>query len=160
VNSDWPLPTGNSWLLLELQAALRAASASAFDPTVIRKPAAIEDDRLDARRPGARRDGLAHARRAFRPRGDSRSCEDRVGRGGGGQRPSRGVIDHLGVDVVQAAEDGQPRRVWPACEVGSQPNMPADARALAIGLLSAYFAAPAPAVLPVLPALRRIRSPR
>src|SRR5216684_593241 len=145
-------------LLLELQSGGARGLGERFDPTVIRKTAAIEDDRLDARLPGALGDGLAHGSRAFRPRGRLQALmKIGVGRGGGGQRPSRRVIDQLGVDVVQAAEDGEPRARGTAHEVGPQPNMPADARGATIALPVHYFAAPAPVVLPVLPALRRIR---
>src|SRR6202171_4700679 len=145
----------------ELQSGAARGLGQRFDPAVVRKTAAIEDDRLDARLASALGDGLPHGGRAFRPRGRLQAlAKSGVSRGGGGQRSSRGVIDHLGIDVVQAAEDGEPRAGGTTLEMGPQPDMAADARALAIGLLVHYFAAPAPVVLPVLPALRRIRSPR
>src|ERR1700736_4219756 len=145
----------------ELQSGAARGLGQRFDPAVVRKTAAIEDDRLDARLASALSVALPHRGRAFRPRRRLQAlAKSGVGRGGGGQRSSRGVIDQLGIDVVQAAEDGEPRARGTTLDLGPQPDMAADARALAIGLLGHYFAAPAPVVLPVLPALRRTRSPR
>src|SRR6266480_2212492 len=147
-------------LLLELQSGAARGFGQRFDPTVIRESAAIENDGLDARLAGALGDRLADGSRAFRTRWRLQTLAERaIGRRGGGQRSSGDVIDYLGIDVVQAAEDGEPRSGGTALQVSPQPNMPAHPRVAAIGLLVHYFAAPVP-VLPVLPALRRIRSPR
>src|ERR1700730_6768374 len=146
--------------LLELQSSVARRFGQRFDATVVRKTAAIEDDGLDPGLQGPFGNRLAHRRRAFRSgRRLQALAKIGVGRRGGGQRPARGVIDHLRVDVVQASEDGEPRTLGTALEMGPEPDMPANARGAAIRNFVHYFA-PAPAVFPVLPALRRIRSPR
>src|SRR2546421_9004073 len=145
--------------LSELQSGAARSFRQRFDATVIRKTATIEDNGLDAGLAGALGKGLADGRRPFRAGGRLQAlAKIGIGGGGGRQRPSRRVVDQLGVDVVQASEDGEPGPCGTALEVRAQPDMPANPRGAAIGDLVHYFAAPA--VFPVLPALRRTRSPR
>src|SRR5256885_8132038 len=123
-------------------------------------PAAIEDDVLDARLPGTLGDRLADGGGALRCRRRlERFTQVGIRRRGGRQRPSRGVVDDLGVDVMQASKHRQPWPFRPTFEMGPQSHVAPDSAGAAIGQLVHYFAAPAP-VFPVLPALRRMRSPR
>src|SRR6266851_4268483 len=154
------MPFSLSVTHLKLQSGAARGFGQRLDATVVRETAAIEDDGLDARFAGPLGDRLAHRRRAFVARWRlERLAEVGVGAGRGRQRPARGVIDHLGVDMVQAAEDRQPRPGRTTLEVSAQPAVPTDPRGAAIRNFVHYFAAPAP-VFPVLPALRRMRSPR
>src|SRR4029077_16640658 len=145
---------------LELQSGAARGFGQRLDSTVVGEAAAIEDDRLDARLAGALGDGLADGGGALCARGRlERLAKVGVGARGGRQRPARGVVDYLRVNVMQAAEDRQPRPIRTTLEVAAQPAVPANPRRATIRNFVHYFAAPAP-VFPVLPALRRIRSPR
>src|SRR5438270_1365031 len=146
-------------LFLELQSRATRGFGQRLDPTVVGKPPTIEDDRFDPRFQRPFGDRLADGRSALRAgvRLD-RLAQGAVRRRGCRQRPPRGVIDDLRIDMMQAAEHRQPWPLGPALEVGAQPDMTANPCAAAIGNLVHYFAAPA--VFPVLPALRRTRSPR
>src|SRR6202035_1128736 len=130
---------------LKLQSGAARGFRQRLDSTVVGETAAIEDHGLDARFAGPLGDRLADRRGAFGSRRRlERLAQVGVGAGGGRPCPARGVIDHLGVDVVQAAEARQP---WPrrtTLEVAAQPAVPADPRRAAIGDLIHYFAAPAP----------------
>src|SRR2546423_2289111 len=144
----------------KLQSGAARGFGQRLDSTVVGKTAAIEYDGLDARFAGTLRDRLADRRRAFGARRRlDRLAQVGVGAGGGRQRPPRGIIDHLRIDMVQAAENSQPRPGRTTLEVAPQPAVPADPRGATIRDLVHYFSAPAP-VFPVLPAFRRTRSPR
>src|SRR6267378_3572688 len=91
---------------LELQSGAARGFGQRLDSTVVGEAAAIEDDGLDARLAGPLGDRLTDGRCAFGSRWRlERLAEIRVRARGGRQRPARGVIDHLRVDVMQAAED-------------------------------------------------------
>ena len=91
-----------------------------------------------------------------------RALERGLQRGGGGERGARRVVDHLGVDVVDAAEDREARATGGALHAEADPLVPLLPRGAARGGLRhrrtslRYFLPP---ILPALPALRRITSP-
>src|SRR5579864_1704913 len=147
-------------LFLELQAGAARGFGEGLDSAVIGESTAIEDDRLDAGLAGSLGNRLADRGRAFDTgRRLHRLAQVGVGRRGGDQRPARGVVDDLRITMMQAPEHRQPGPGRPAGQVVPKPGVAADPRAAAISLLVHPYFAP-PAVLPVLPALRRIRSPR
>src|SRR5882762_3855934 len=144
----------------KLQSGAARGFGQRLDSTVVWKTATVEDHVLDARFAGALGDRLADRGRAFGARWRlERLAQVGIGTGGSRQRPARGIIDHLRVDMVQAAKDSQPRPGRTTLEVAAQPAVPADPRGATIRDFIHYFAAPAP-VFPVLPAFRRTRSPR
>src|SRR5579864_1662697 len=147
-------------LFLELQAGAAGGFGEGLDSAVIRESTAIEDHRFDAGLAGSLGNRLADGGRAFDTgRRLHRLAQVGVRRRGGDQRAAGSVVDDLRIAMMQAAEHGQPGAGRPARQVVPKPGVPADARAATISLLVHPYFAP-PAVLPVLPALRRIRSSR
>src|SRR6267378_6991189 len=117
----------------KLQSGAARGFGQRLDSTVVWKTATVEDHVLDARFAGTLGDRLADRGRAFRARWRlERLAQVGIGTGGSRQRPARGIIDHLRVDVVQAAEDRQPRPGRTTLEVAAQPAVPADARGATI----------------------------
>src|SRR5579884_166281 len=98
-------------IVLELQSGRSGRIGQGLDPAMIEIAAAIEDDRLHARGDGPLGHGAAHRRGGGRVGGGAlqRALQLALDGRGGGQGASLGVVDHLRGDVVQAAEDGQPR---------------------------------------------------
>ena len=122
--------------------------------------AAVEDHGLDAGRLGALGDGLADglASRSALVAGAAGQRRFR-GRGGGQRAPGR-VVDHLRVDVLGAAEDGQARTLRGAGDRRADAVVAlAHAAASRDALLHQWSDFGRLAALPALPALRRIRSP-
>src|SRR5204862_6103105 len=102
---------------LELQTVFARRIGERFDVAVIDVAAAVEHDLGDALVLGLlgdeRADGLGRRGvRAFRPR----VLLPARGRGDG---LARGVVDHLRVDVLEAAEDGQARTIRSAVDLAA-----------------------------------------
>src|SRR5919198_6768770 len=91
-----------------VEARLARRVGQRLDAAVVAEAAAVEDDRLDAQGPGPLGDGPAHAPRRLdvAARRPAQLLLDGRGRGEG-HGPL--VVDDLRVDVVQAAEDREPR---------------------------------------------------
>src|SRR5690606_26765054 len=91
----------------EVEAGLAGRVGEGLDLAVIGEAAAVEDDRLDAGSLGLFGDGFADLRSGFLARAlGRRPLLERRGRG---DRPSGGVVDDLGVDVLIGKVDGETR---------------------------------------------------
>src|SRR6266849_1481801 len=140
-------------LTLKLQSGFASSVRQSLDSAVVQEATAVEHDPTHAgslRRSGdllADLRGFGHAV-AFRLELDRRR---------GCQRLGGAVVDHLRVEVVEAAEDREPRLLRRPAHVHPHAAVPLRAALLAIDLLD-HAAVLAP--LPALPALRRIFSPR
>ena len=95
-------------LLLELQAGSSRAFGERADPPVVLEPGAVEDDALDAGCPGTLADELADLAGPL-GLGAPAPRRDGLHRGGAGEGVPAGIVDDLGVDLVDAAED---RQAW------------------------------------------------
>src|SRR5713226_9480681 len=139
---------------LELQSCFTRGVSEGFHPPVVQVAAAVEHHGADALVFGAfgnrltdRTGAICFGAAQVRPR---------VGfvRARRGQRPARGVVDHLGVNVVQASEDVEPRPGPCAAERHANASVAACAcRAGIQWLKHGYFF-----FAPALPALRRMTS--
>src|SRR5947209_7548710 len=88
---------------------------------------------------------------------DTVALDFQVDRRRGGERLARAVVDHLRVEVIEAAEDGQPRALRGPGHVDADAPVAVPAALLAVCPLDH---ADALAPLPALPGLRRTFSPR
>src|SRR5919107_5674430 len=135
--------------MLELQAALAGALGNGLHAAVILVPRPVEDDLRDPGLLGAGRQQLPDLSRLL----DLLPFELVVG--DGEQRARRRVVDELGVDVLERAEDDEARALrrpldlLPDAEVATVALLGARLRN---GDLRHYFP-------PALPALRRTCSP-
>src|SRR5687767_4938621 len=100
-------------LMLELQAGLARGIGHGLDPSVIQEPVAVEHDARDPlflqplgnRPPDRFGAGPIAAARGLR----ERRLHRRLDRRRRDDRPARAVVDHLHVQVGEAAEHGQAR---------------------------------------------------
>src|SRR5258708_23287146 len=114
-----------SLLASEFKSGAARGFGQRLDPTVIGKTAAIEDNGFNARFAGPLGDGLTDRRRTLGAGCRfERLAKVLVRAGGGRQRPARGVVDHLRVDMVQAAENRQPRPRRIPLSVAASPAVP------------------------------------
>src|SRR5688572_9928903 len=143
-----------SSVALEVEAGFATGIGERPDTTVVAISGAVEDDLLDARALGALGQqsandlgvlGLVAGRRA----------DALLERRGAGQRAAGGVVDDLGVDLVQAAIDSQAGARAAAGEREADARVALRTSSLAAGHDSHFL----PPILPALPALRRITSP-
>src|SRR3989304_3659168 len=121
-------PTVVTMLLLEPQPAGARCFRQRLDPAVEGIATAVEDDGREALRLRPLGDKAADQRRDLRLLLAVRLTPHRrlqVGRGG--KRLLRHVVDHLGVDVRQAAEDAEARLLVRAAHVVADARVAADA---------------------------------
>ena len=93
---------------LEVESGFARALGEGTDAAVIAEAGAVEDDLADAGLLGAAGDERADLL-GLVALGALALAQLLLERRGGGQRPARRVVDDLGVDLVEAAEDRQPR---------------------------------------------------
>src|SRR5258708_23353804 len=149
-------------IALKLQSRFAGGVGQRLDAAVVEIAAPVEDHGAGPGLARALGDGLAHGDGGVGVGGDLELLAQvgLVGRGRG-QGDALRVVDHLRRDVVQAAEDRQPRTLRGSGDALPHPDVPAITRGAAVvlgeHLRAPYFAFPA---LPDLPALRRSFSPR
>src|SRR5207302_2719970 len=141
----------------EPQTTLASRLCERAHSAVIQISAAIEDHLIDTDGTRTFGDRLAHHGCCGdgEPRTSCAFAQIRLGRGGGRERASRGVVDQLRLYVAQAAKHRQARSAGGARHVLADAAMTAVARGPAI-VPRVHFVLPA---LPDLPALRRTCSP-
>src|SRR5690606_38907150 len=93
---------------LKFKAGLPSCFGHGFHATMIQITTAVENDLFDSLLDGTLRDELAHRGRN-RGLGPFRRTDFRGERGNLDKRTSRLIVDELGVDVIEAATNAQPR---------------------------------------------------
>src|SRR5690349_14268174 len=149
------LGNGFSLFELEVEPALARGVSQRANTAVITEAGSIEDDSLDTCRTRALGKQPADHLGLLRL-GALRGAHARLERRGSGKGLAGSVVDDLGVDLIEAAEDREPRPL----------RRPGHGQANAVVTLLACSVSPdrcgahfLPPILPALPALRRICSP-
>src|ERR1700694_3785753 len=140
-------------MLLKLQSGFAGCVRQSLDSAVIEKAAPVKHDRADPGGLGLRGDRFADLR-GF---GHAVAIGLELHGGSGSERVAACVVDELGVNMVEAAVDREPRALFGSAHVHTHALMALEPVHLTVCSLD-HPAALAP--LPALPALRRIFSPR
>src|SRR5262245_51238583 len=112
---------------LELQPALARAVGERADAAVKEVAVAVENDLLDLFLEALLRDECSHhLRRVALLDAFDRATDLRRERGGGHDRPRLAVVDHLGIDVLEAPIHGQSRPLHGPLHTAPDPLLASD----------------------------------
>src|SRR5450759_137653 len=124
--ANWSAPSS------ELEAGFAGAVGQRLDPPVVPEPGPVEDNLLDPRAPGALGDQAANGL-GLVGLWLLGGLQLLLEAGGRGKRLARRIVDHLRIDVSEAAEYGEARAFGRAREAEPDALVPLLARAAAGG---------------------------